>query len=244
MSKKICLWSCPRNISTALMYSFSQRKDTKVYDESLYAHYLIHSGVNHPGREEVLKSQENDGEKVVDQLILNNPEKQKIIFHKLMTHFLININREFLEEVTNIIFIRNPMEIIDSYSKIIPSPKMRDIGVKLQFELYHELQKKGKKTIVLDSKYLLKNPKKTLNILCNKIGIVFEKCMLEWKKGPIVEDGVWAKYWYKNIHNSNTFFAHKKKNITLSKEDEILFNECLPYYNFLTEKSIKYDTKI
>ena len=85
----------------------------------------------HPGREEILKSQENDGEKVVRTLILNNSANEKIIFHKLMTHFLININTEFLEEVTNIILIRNPREIINSYSKIIQGPKMRDIGIKI-----------------------------------------------------------------------------------------------------------------
>ena len=37
---KICLWSGPRNISTALMYSFAQRPQCKVFDEPLYAHYL------------------------------------------------------------------------------------------------------------------------------------------------------------------------------------------------------------
>ena len=40
MKKKICLWSCPRNVSTALMYSFRSRPDTMVFDEPLYAHYL------------------------------------------------------------------------------------------------------------------------------------------------------------------------------------------------------------
>ena len=39
MSKVICLWASPRNISTALMYSFAQRSDVKVLDEP-YAHYL------------------------------------------------------------------------------------------------------------------------------------------------------------------------------------------------------------
>ena len=52
MNKRICLWSCPRNVSTALMYSFAQRRDTKVFDEPLYAHYLSESKANHPGREE------------------------------------------------------------------------------------------------------------------------------------------------------------------------------------------------
>ena len=37
---RICLWSGPRTISTALMYSFAQRSDCSVFDEPLYAHYL------------------------------------------------------------------------------------------------------------------------------------------------------------------------------------------------------------
>jgi hypothetical protein len=39
-TKRICLWSGPRNISTALMYSFAQRPDTLVFDEPLYGYYL------------------------------------------------------------------------------------------------------------------------------------------------------------------------------------------------------------
>ena len=62
---RIQLWSGPRNVSTALMYSFAQRPDTRVVDEPLYAHYLRVSGAEHPGKAEVLRSQEQDGEKVV-----------------------------------------------------------------------------------------------------------------------------------------------------------------------------------
>jgi len=40
VTTRICLWSGPRNVSTALMYSFRQRTDTSVVDEPLYAHYL------------------------------------------------------------------------------------------------------------------------------------------------------------------------------------------------------------
>ena len=42
--KIVCLWSGPRNVSTALMYSFAQRADTVVIDEPLYGHYLRLSG--------------------------------------------------------------------------------------------------------------------------------------------------------------------------------------------------------
>ena len=53
---RLCVWSGPRNISTALMYSFAQRADTTVYDEPLYAHYLVNSDAKdyHPGAEEII----------------------------------------------------------------------------------------------------------------------------------------------------------------------------------------------
>ena len=40
------VWSGPRNISTALMRSFENRKDTKVYDEPFYAYYLKKTNLN------------------------------------------------------------------------------------------------------------------------------------------------------------------------------------------------------
>ena len=45
--KIINLISGPRNLSTALMYSFSQRPDTVVIDEPFYAHYLVTTGIDH-----------------------------------------------------------------------------------------------------------------------------------------------------------------------------------------------------
>ena len=50
MTSPICLWSGPRNVSTALMYSFAQRNDVRVVDEPLYGHYLKVTGAQHRGR--------------------------------------------------------------------------------------------------------------------------------------------------------------------------------------------------
>ena len=95
MNKIICLWSCPRNISTALMYSFSQREDTRVFDEPLYAHYLKVSNVNHPGKETILKALNNN----------DNPYKNFGI--KQTWEFAHPNNREFtgpLENFTKMMF--------------------------------------------------------------------------------------------------------------------------------------------
>ena len=47
------MWSGPRNISTALMRSFENRTDTKVYDEPFYSYYLKNTNLDHPMKEEI-----------------------------------------------------------------------------------------------------------------------------------------------------------------------------------------------
>ena len=239
MKKIICLWSCPRNISTALMYSFSSRNDTAVFDEPLYGHYLIKSNVNHPGRNQIIKSVECDAKQVIKETILK--PKKNINFHKLMTHFLIDLDLDFLKKVTNILFIRDPREIINSYHKVIPHPNIDDIGVEKQYLLYNHLKNSNIDFVILDAKDLLTNPKKTLQALCKKINIPFDENMLKWKKGPKKEDGIWAKYWYKNVHQSTEFKKYKKQKITLDSKNLRLEKKCLQYYKILKQNSLKMD---
>ena len=52
MSKIIHAISGPRNISTAVMYSFAQRPGCAVFDEPMYGKFLQTNGLNHPGRDE------------------------------------------------------------------------------------------------------------------------------------------------------------------------------------------------
>jgi len=236
MKKIICLWSCPRNISTALMYSFGNREDTEIYDEALYGYYLHKTGLKHPGYNEIINNMEIDYQKVINESILI--PKKDINFHKLMTHFLIDIDLEFLKKVSNIIFIRDPKKIINSYDKVIPNPTIEDIGIKQQFKLYNHLLETNNDPIVLDSSILLKSPKETLTILCDKLEISYSNKMLKWPKGPKKADGIWAKYWYENVHNSSGFKDYEIKKINLSPKNQKLAKDCEKYYNFLFTKSI------
>jgi len=237
MEKIICLWSCPRNVSTALMYSFGSREDTSIFDEPLYGHYLRKSKLEHPGKDEIINSLECDGEKVINDIILK-PEN-KINFHKLMTHFLIDLDLSFLKKVTNILFIRDPKEIINSYHKVIPYPTIDDIGIEKQFKLFNYLKSNDQDVVVLDSKELLIDPEITLKKLCKKINIPFDKKMLKWKQGPKKEDGIWAKYWYQDVHKSNCFKKYKKQEIVLDSINIKLLKEAEKYYKTLALNSIK-----
>jgi len=238
MIKRINLLSGPRNISTALMYSFAQRIDTKVFDEPLYAYYLQNSNAKsfHPGANEILKSQENNGEKVV-QMMLSN-DSADVLFFKNMTHHLLNLDRSFLSKMTNVFLTRHPKEMIASFAKVIPNPTIDDIGYGMHTKLLDYFETINIKPIVIDSKRILLNPEKVLTQLCELMEIPFYKNMLSWDAKPRPEDGVWAKYWYNSVHQS-TKFSKYNPNINIFPEHlKPLLEECLPHYNRLIEFSI------
>ena len=237
-TKRICLWSSPRNISTALMYSFAQRSDTEVIDEPLYAHYLKATGVDHPGKEEILQAQEQDGEKVVKEVILGEHHKP-VVFFKQMTHHLVALNEEFLDHVSNVLFIRDPKQIISSYAQVRPNVTMLDIGIEKQWQLFQQLHEKGLEPVLVDSNEILKNPDSLLRKLCAILNIPFYEEMLHWPAGPKEQDGVWAKYWYDNVHQSTGFAKQETSDRKLPDYLKPLYNESKKYYDKLYIHSLK-----
>ncbi|WP_229719405.1 sulfotransferase-like domain-containing protein [Winogradskyella schleiferi] len=237
--KRICLWSGPRNISTALMYAFAQRNDTKVFDEPLYAYYLKNhpeAHKYHPGSEAILDTMENDGEKVVD-MMLNTCEKP-VLFFKHMTHHLLGLKRDFMKNTINIILTRNPKEMLPSFDKVIKNPSLHDVGYALHVELVNYFKAQGIQFAVLDSKNVLLNPEQILEKLCEFIEISFDKNMLSWHPQQRKEDGVWAKYWYDNVHKSSGFIKYKAKGDPFPEHLIPLLEESIPHYNTLLKFSI------
>lgn len=239
MSQARCiqLWSGPRNVSTALMYSFAQRSDMAVLDEPLYAYYLRETGIDHPGKEEILAAHEADGEVVIDQM-LHNDRSEPYLFCKQMGHHLVDLSTDWLEECENIFLIRHPGEVINSFSKVIPNPTLRDIGIAHQWELFQQLQARGHRPIVLEGNEILKNPKKVLSAACEQLGIGFDAAMLSWEAGARPEDGVWAKYWYSRVHTSTGFAAYVPKSQEVRPDLVPLLEEAMPAYEALLAHAI------
>jgi hypothetical protein len=80
------MWSGPRTVSTALMRAWENRPDTVVVDEPLYAFYLAETGLDHPGRDEVIASQPASWREVLRQLVAGPlPPGVTICHQKYMT---------------------------------------------------------------------------------------------------------------------------------------------------------------
>lgn len=239
-TKRINVWSSPRNVSTAFMYAFAQRKDITVVDEPLYAHYLskTNSKAVHPMTVEILDQMEQDGQKVVDEIIFGAYDTSIALF-KQMTHHLIELDLKFIEQTENVLLIRDPRRIIASYIKVIENPTIADIGIKMQYDLFQRLKKADKVAAVVDAKKLLLNPPKVLAQLCQQLAIPFDTNMLSWDAGPIKEDGVWAKDWYANVHQSTGFIPYVEKEVSLVGTLAELAEECQFYYDYLLEYAIQ-----
>jgi hypothetical protein len=235
---RLNLWSGPRNVSTALMYSFAQRSDASVIDEPLYAHYLRVSGMGHPGREGVLRAQDSNGERVVRNVILGR-HSTGVVFFKQMAHHLVRLDLDFLARCANVLLIRDPREMLPSLAQNLPRPRLADTGLAKQAWLLDYLRGIGQDPPVLDARQLLSDPRGVLGELCQRLGLPFEEAMLFWKAGARPEDGVWAPHWYANVHRSTGFQAYAPKDEPLAPELEPVWNECRPHYERLAALAIR-----
>ncbi|NNE45605.1 MAG: GNAT family N-acetyltransferase [Rhodothermales bacterium] len=237
-TKRICLWSGPRNVSTALMYSFAQRPGTRVIDEPLYAHYLRVSGVDHPGRERIIASQDNDGERVIADVILGDTA-DGTIFVKNMAHHLVDVSWDFLERTANVILTRAPAQVLPSLARKLPDPRIDDTGFPVQVRLVEHLASIGQNVVVIDARELLADPESVLRQVCERISIPFVKAMLHWPSGPRPEDGVWSDIWYHDVHTTTGFAPYRPKTTPLPPKLGPLLVECEPYYARLSELAIR-----
>jgi hypothetical protein len=240
-TRRLCLWSGPRNVSTALLYSFAQRADTCVVDEPLYAHYLALSGAPHPGREEVLAAQENDGAKVIRDVVLG-PCDRPVLFMKQMAHHLVGLDWSFLSETTNVLLVREPEQMLTSLVLNVPEPTVSETGLDLQTRLLSHLRELGQEPPVLDARILLEDPPGVLERLCERVGIPWDPAMLRWEAGALPEDGVWAPHWYASVHRSTGFAPYREKTETVPERLAGVLAECHEHYAELLSEAERFST--
>jgi len=229
MTLRINVWSSPRNLSTALMYSFRQRADTTVVDEPFYAHWLGTTGSDHPGRDDVLASQDRDGSNVVHDVILGDYDTP-VVFFKQMAKHLVDLDRSFLAECRNVLLTRDPHDMITSFQRQVPRVTVAETGFPELVDLLDAMLVNGEEPVVIDSTVLLQDPPAVLGELCRRLGLEFDPAMLSWPPGPKPEDGVWARHWYDGVWASNGWQPYRSKNAELLPHNRSTYEACLPLY--------------
>ena len=239
MTIRIAMWSGPRNISTAMMRSWENRPDTMVVDEPFYACYLAATKSPHPYFDEILASQSQDFSTVAKQLT-QQQEDCAFYYQKHMTHHMLDdADLSWTADMLHCFLIRNPAEVVNSYTNSRGVCSANDIGIIRQAELYQEISAISGQTIpVLDSNDVLKDPEQMLQKLCQALSVPFDNAMLQWPTGRRNSDGVWASHWYHNVEKSTSFAPFQEKAFTLSKQQKQVVEQVMPSYQLLTEHKL------
>jgi hypothetical protein len=230
----LAVWSGPRNISTALMRSWENRLDTVVVDEPLYAHYLDVTGLDHPGRDDIVNGGETDWRAVVAALVGPVPGGAHVFYQKHMAHHLLpGIDRGWIAGLTNVILIRDPWEVVGSYVRSRATVRVDDIGLQQQVALHEALAAAGAAPPVIDAREFLLAPEAHLRALCAHAGVAFTDRMLAWPPGPRDSDGVWGPHWYDTVWRSTGFAPYQARETRLEGPAAAVAEECRPLYERL-----------
>lgn len=232
MTTRVNIWSSPRNLSTALMYSWRQRADTTVVDEPLYAHYLAATGVDHPGRAETLATQNHDGARVVREVMRGEYPTPVVVFKQMAKH-LVGIDRSLLTGFAPVLLTRDPHDMLTSFQVQVPDVSLAETGFTELVEILDGALAVGETPVVVDSRLLLADPRGVLTELCARLGLAFEEAMLSWPAGPKPQDGAWAPCWYDAVHRSTGWQPYAAKQVDLLPRSQEVYRQALPLYERL-----------
>ena len=241
MSEIICMWSGPRNLSTAMMRSFGSREDCAVIDEPFFAPFLAVSGKAHPGREETLERHETDPDIVAEICLSPPPGGEPLFFQKHMPHHMLpGFPMDWAARAKHFFLIREPARVIASYAKGREAFDLDDLGYAPQRRIYDLLtDMTGQDIPVIDSFDILTDPKSILSQLCERLEIEYSPAMLSWDAGARPEDGAWAPYWYKSVESSTGFGAPPTSTVVLSAENRAVEAACRADYDALHVQKLR-----
>ena len=180
---------------------------------------------------EIVREMECDLSNVVADI--EHAAKSSNVFVKGMAHHILAERPEFLLSWKNVILIRRPEKLIASFAKVVDHPTLRDIGIAKAVQVFEYLGSHGKTPLLIDSDELMVDPENYLRKLCDRLEIPFQEQMLSWAKGGIPEDGLWARHWYSNVHNTTGFKVQQNKRVNIPPKLGPLLAAANPYYEIL-----------
>ena len=203
--KIVAMWSGPRNVSTALMYSFAQRRDTAVWDEPYYAAWLAATGQDHPMRAAILAAGPTAPAKVAARITATPAPVfyQKHMAHHMLADFDLDA---WFDRATHAFLIRPPAAVLASYAAKFEAVSLDLIGLPQQVALFERAADRlGAPPPVIRGSDIQRAPDAALKRLTCALGLDFDPAMLAWKPGPKPYDGIWASHWYDRVWASDGF---------------------------------------
>ncbi len=243
-TRRIAMWSGPRNISTAMMRAFENRADTAVWDEPFYGHYLAATGIDHPMRAEIMAASDGDWEAIVARCLGPVPGDAVVFYQKHMAHHMpADADLAWLGELDNCFLIRDPAAVALSYARKRDVVTAADLGFRRQAEIFDAAARvAGRTPTVLDAADVLDAPEAMLRALCARLDLGFDAAMLAWPTGRRDSDGLWGRHWYGAVEASTGFAPPPPppaREIELAEDLRAVVAECRPFHQHLAAHRLK-----
>jgi len=206
----------------------------------LYAAFLARTGVVHPGREQVLAAGVTDLDRAVSSLFAPLPGDVAVQYQKHMCqHLPDGPVPPWVLDLTTVLLIRDPDEVVASYVDSRGEVEPADIGLLQQVRLLDRLLSAGQDPPVIDAGDFLREPERHLRWWCDWLGVAFTDRMLHWPAGPRASDGVWAPHWYAGVLASTGFAPWRPREVDLSPQERAVADACRDAYRRLWTRRVR-----
>lgn len=238
---RVAMWSCSRNLSTALMRSFGSRADAEVVDEPLYAAWLDATGAPHPMREAVLRSQPRSWAAAVAPLLAPLPPGKTLRYEKhISKHLLPEVGRGWLDGARHAFLIREPGQMLRSFHAAMEGVTVDETGLPQQAALWTSLRERaGVEAPVVAAEDLAARPEPVLRALCAALDLPWDPAMLRWEPGPRPTDGVWGPHWYRSVWASTGFTPMPMRDDPLPEPLRAVEAAVTPAWAFLQARRLR-----
>ena len=237
---RIAMWSGPRNISTAMMRSFSSRADCAVTDEPFYGAFLKTSGEAQPMADAVIADMDCDWQSVAAAMRGAAPDNKSVWYQKHMPHHMVGpVDILDFPDHAHAFLIHDPDLVVASYAAKNDLRAPHLLGFAQMVEYHSRISDYlGHAAPVIDSNDILADPPAMLRALCSTLGIGWDPAMLGWPKGRHPGDGIWGSHWY-NAVEASTGFGAPARFSPLSDEGRRISDVCRADYERLAALRIR-----
>ncbi|MEP3420713.1 MAG: HAD family hydrolase [Erythrobacter sp.] len=241
MTIRIAMWSGPRNLSTAMMRSFSSRGDTFVSDEPFYGAYLKTTHDPQPMADAIIADMDCDWDSVKSAQNGATPGGSPIWYQKHMPHHMEGpVAILDFPNTRHAFLIRDPIRVAASYANKRTAIRPDHLGITRQRHYFEvEADRLGHAPPVVDSAIILSDPEMILTKLCGALGIDWDPAMLSWEKGPHAQDGIWGSHWYDAVNGSTGFGKAPGPLPILDEAFQKTVDACRDDYEFMRKHAIE-----
>ena len=177
----IALWSHPRSMSTATERVMRERGDLWCAHEPFMYDYYVHRQVARMPHFDVQPDHPTRYEDIRDMLLRRAGDGP--VFFKDMAYYVlpqILSDRAFVDRLTHVFLIRDPLASILSYYKLDPEVTLDEIGLEAQWRLFEGMRGLGADPVVVEAEAVQRDTRGVMSALWERIGLPYRDEAFDW----------------------------------------------------------------